>query len=419
MALASSDADIVYSDEDKIDTRGQHYGLYAKPDFSPELLLTQMYLCHFTAFRTELVRRVGGFRTQMDGAQDYDVALRVLPEVRTVHHIQLPLYYWRAWSQSTALSIDAKPWAQQATARAQQEHLDRVFGGGEVAPSRVPGLNDVHPRVREPHRVSVIIPTIGTANAGGAARFVDEAVRSLAAAESQTSLEFVIVTTGVIPDVRVDLPPRHAITHVRYVEPDFNFARAINLGRSRATGDLLLLLNDDTEAVSIDPVTRMLELAQIDQVGAVGCKLTYPDGRLQHVGIVLLPSGPTHAWIGKAGKEPGYFGSTLTPRNYSAVTAAAMLVRTDVFDAVDGFDAVFARDFNDIDFCLRLRERDWRIAWTPYAQFTHFEGASIARRKADPVEGAIFRERWADKMPVDPYYSPALNPKLERIYEAL
>lgn len=417
-ALEASEADIVYSDEDKIDTRGQHYERYAKPDFSPELLLTQMYLCHFTAFRTELVRQIGGFRTEMDGAQDYDVALRVLPEIGTVHHIPLPLYYWRAWSQSTALTIDAKPWAQQATARAQQQYLDRTFGGGEVTPSRIPGLNDVHPQVREPHRVSVIIPTIGTAGSSGA-RFVDEAVRSLAAAESQTSLEFVIVTTGSIPEVQIDLPSHHAITHVRYEEPAFNFAQAINLGRSVASGDMLLLLNDDTEAVSSDPVTRMLELAQIDQVGVVGCKLTYPDGRLQHVGIVLLPSGPTHAWIGKAGKEPGYFGSTLTPRNYSAVTAAAMLVRTSVFDAVDGFDPVFARDFNDIDFCLRVREHGWRVAWTPYAQFTHFEGASIARRKADPAEGAIFRERWATKVPVDPYYSPALNPKLERIYEAL
>jgi GT2 family glycosyltransferase len=171
--------------------------------------------------------------------------------------------------------------------------------------------------------------------------------------------------------------------------------------------------------VEPNPVTRMLEIGQIDGVGIVGCKLTYPDTRLQHVGLVLLPSGPTHAWIGKPAKDPGYFGSTLTPRNYLAVTAAAMLVRATVFDELDGFDEVFARDFNDVDFCLRAHRAGHRIAWTPYAHLTHHEGASMARRKADPRESAMFTERWGTIYPLDPYYSPALNPALERIYEAL
>jgi GT2 family glycosyltransferase len=151
----------------------------------------------------------------------------------------------------------------------------------------------------------------------------------------------------------------------------------------------------------------------------VGCKLTYPDGRLQHVGMVLLPSGPTHCWIGKPGKEPGYFGSTLTPRNYLAVTAAAMLVRTSVFDEMDGFDTAFARDFNDVDFCLRVHGAGRRIAWTPYAHLTHHEGATMARRKSDPAEAELFHSRWSEVVSEDPYYSPALNPRLERIYEAL
>jgi GT2 family glycosyltransferase len=154
-------------------------------------------------------------------------------------------------------------------------------------------------------------------------------------------------------------------------------------------------------------------------VGAVGCRLTYPDGRLQHVGIVLLPGGPTHCWIGKAGKEPGYFGSTLTPRNYAAVTAAAILVRTSAFDEIGGFDPAFARDFNDVDFCLRLKRAGHRVAWTPYSHFTHYEGATMARKKPDSAEGALFRERWSAAYPVDPYYSPSLNPDLSRIYEAL
>ena len=142
------------------------------------------------------------------------------------------------------------------------------------------------------------------------------------------------------------------------------------------------------------------------------------DGRLQHVGIVLLPSGPTHPFIGKSGSEYGYFGSTLTPRNWSAVTAAAMLVKTKVFDDVGGFDAAFARDFNDVDFCLRVQRTDVRVAWTPYAKFDHHEGASIIRRKASEEEAQLFAKRWGAAIAADPCYSLALNQQLDRIYEA-
>ena len=406
---------VVYSDEDKIDAKGEHYELYCKPDFSPELLLTQMYLCHFTVFRTDIVRAHGGFRSEMDGAQDFDLALRLLPELVDVRHIPLPLYHWRAWSESTALTIDAKPWAQQATARAQQDHLDREIGG-TVNPSKVPGLNEVHPAIEGAPRVSVIIPTVGKPDGTKrrAARFVDQAVASLRESESQTALEIIAVTTG-------EIDPIEGVDHQVAYRPDgeFNFAEAINLGRTYATGEYLFILNDDTTVVSSDPVTRLLEIGQRTGVGAVGAKLTYPDGRIQHAGIVLLPSGPTHVYIAKSGNYPGYFGSTLTPRNYSAVTAAAMLTSTFVFDELGGLDTQFARDFNDVDYCLRLRKAGYRVAWTPYAHLTHHEGASIVRKTADPRELAVFRDRWAADYRVDPYYSPALNPRLERIFEAL
>ena len=411
-AVAASDPDVVYSDEDKIIASGRNADLYCKPEYSPELLLTQMYLCHFTVFRTALVNRHGGFRSSMDGAQDFDLALRISPELQRVVHIPLPLYHWRAWANSTALTIEAKPWAQQAAARAQQEHLDRTFGGGSVVSSAVPGLNEVHPRIDAGTVVSVIIPTIGTRNSVGR-RLVDDAVESLRKQETQARLEIVVVTTGVID------PVPGADKQIVYSTDAFNFAEAINLGRANASGEYLLLLNDDTTVAEPNPVSRMIEIGQLDGVGIVGAKLSYPDGRLQHVGIVLLPSGPTHPWIGKKGKDFGYFGSTLTPRNYSAVTAAAMLVRASAFDAVGGFDAAFARDFNDVDFCLRVRDLGLRVAWTPYAHFTHHEGASIVRRLPDAREAQLFADRWARRYAVDPYYSAALDPRLDRIYEEL
>ncbi len=403
--------DLLYTDEDKISPRGEHYELNCKPDFSPELLLSQMYLCHFTVFRTSIVRAEEGFRSSMDGAQDYDLVLRILPRVQRVHHIPRPLYHWRAWSGSTALSIEAKPWAQEVTARAQREHLARTFGGGDVTPSPTQGLNDVHPRIAERHLVSVIIPTIGTPDPRTGQPLVHAAIATLRAREQQQALQIIVVTTGELA------PIPGADAQVVYETDAFNFAEAINLGRAHATGDFLLLLNDDTSAAADNPVTHLIELGQVEHVGAVGAKLTYPDGRLQHVGLVLLPGGPTHCWIAKPGRHAGYFGSTLTARNYSAVTAAAMLVRTSAFDAVDGFDTAFARDFNDVDFCLRLQAAGYRVAWTPYAHFVHHEGATMARKRSDSQEATLFQQRWSATMPCDPFYSPALHSDLRRIYE--
>lgn len=414
IANSSEPVAVAYSDEDKIDSAGRHFDLYCKPDFSPELLMTQMYLCHFTVFRTNLVREVGGFRSEMDGAQDFDLALRLAPQLtdHNVVHVPLPLYHWRAWENSTASSIDAKPWAQEATARAQLEYLQRQFGGGEVRPSHTQGLNEVHPRVPEQAGISVIIPTAGTRSSDGI-RFVDRAVASLRAASLPTELQVIAITTNTIePIPGVD-------EQVVYSTQSFNFAEAINIGRQHAADDFLLLLNDDTEMVSADSLRRMLELMQDPGVGIVGAKLTYPNGRLQHVGMVLLPSGPTHARIARLSSDPGYFGSTLTPRNFSAVTAAAMLVRKDVFDLVGGFDTTFARDFNDVDFCLRARQAGYRVAWTPYAHFIHHEGVSIVRREPDRREQEIFDARWSSVLRHDPYYSPALHPTIERLYEPL
>ena len=401
---------VIYSDEDKIDGSDKHFELYCKPDYSPELLLTQMYLCHFTCFRAREVRAVGGFRSQFDGAQDFDLALRLLPQLSedNVHHVPRPLYHWRAWAQSTALTIDAKPWAQEASARAQQDHLDRMVGGTVVA-SSVPGLNEVHPAVPSPPLVSVIIPTAGAANDQG--RLVDAAVASLREYESSAPLEITAVTTGEIASI-------DGVDAQVVLEPPFNFSRAINTGRHHSRGEFLLLLNDDTSVDSDQPVLRLLEMANDPRVGVVGALLTYPDGRIQHAGIVLLPAGPTHAHIARPRSFPGYFGSTLTPRNFSAVTAAAMLIRSSTFDELDGFDTEFARDFNDVDFCLRARQAGYRIAWTPYAHLTHHEGASIVRKKADPQEEKLFDQRWGS-MGVDPYYSPALHQSLARLYEAL
>jgi len=401
---------LVYSDEDKVDASGRHFELYCKPDFSPELLVAQMYLCHFTVIDTAGVRRVGGFRSEMDGAQDFDLVLRLLPELSAdrVRHIPRPLYHWRAWAQSTADSIEAKPWALEATMRAQREHLARSGLQGDVHPGRVRGLSDVRLAAPPSSRVAVVIPTAGARDSQGS-RYVDDAVASLRA-DNGAGLRIIVVTTGDVA------PVPGADIHVPYGPGEFNFARAINMGCALVDRDYALILNDDTHVSEPGSVSALLELAQLPGVGAVGATLVYPNGTLQHVGMILLSSGPTHAFIGKPGDWNGYFGSTLTPRNVSAVTAAAMLVPMAAFRSVGGFDETFARDFNDVDFCLRLATRGYRVVWTPYARWVHHEGVSLVRRRADEREAQTFHERWDSQLP-DRYYSPALHDTIERIYE--
>ena len=265
----------------------------------------------------------------------------------------------------------------------------------------------------------MIIPTIGTPNESGRARFVDDAVHSLMEKETYATLEIIVVTTGVIPDVQVDIHGKHVLKHVVYDTQEFNFSEAINTGRAAATGDYLLLLNDDTTVAEPNPVTRMLEVGQIEGVGVVGCKLTYPDSRLQHVGIVLLPSGPTHCWIAKPGKEPGLLRLDADP---------AQLPRRDC----GGHARAHGRVRPARRLRHRVRARLQRRRLLPAGARGRQSRSVDALRTLHPLRGrddgtqepgpggaALFVGRWATAYPVDPYYSPALNQDLGRIYEAL
>ena len=410
--------DAAYCDEDKFVELHRWVDPYQKPDFSPELLLAQNYLCHFAVFRRLDVVRAGGFREEFEWAQDFDLVLRLLPDLRDVMHIPKVLYHWRVCEESRSLQDDEFREAREADARAQLAYMERTFGGGSVSSTTTRELNRIHPRIDTLTRVSVIIPTIGKEDGEGG-RLVDAAVRTLVEGETRLSLEFVIVTTGVIPPVQIGDLRGHTLRHVVYQTSSFNFSEAVNLGRSEATGDYLLLLNDDTTVAEADPVSRMLEIAQIPGVAVTGCLLTFPDGRIQHAGMIFTDMGPYHCWEKAKGDFSGYFDSLLMPRNFLAVTAAAMLIRTSVFDELNGFDPLFAIDFNDVDFCLRARKAGHRVAWTPYAHWVHHENSSLKREQSMPLDTQHFWARWSDLPDVDPYYSPALNPRPNRLYEVL
>lgn len=415
-------ADLIYSDEDKIDEEGNHFDPCIKPGYSPELLLSNMYLNHFTVMRSSLISDVGVFRSGTSGAQDHDLAFRMIRAGAQVEHVDGVLYHWRAWSQSTASGIQAKPWAQVAAAEVQSAHLQALGLVPRVTPSEIPGLNEPRWEIVGSPKLSIVIPTAsrGIDQPGAPATLVEQCLRSLHRSGGWPNTELIIVHTGPVPERQQRLFAEFGALVVPYppAQP-FNFAIAVNLGVAHATGDYVLLLNDDTEVRRPDPLPAMLEMAQLPGVGAVGARLSFPDGSNQHSGMLMIDGLPTHPLHRAEPGYAGYFGSIVTPRNYLAVTGAALLTPRALYEDLGGMDELWGRDFQDVDYCLRVIESGLRICYTPYAHFLHHEAVSLQRQAADPLDVARFRAKWARRFPADPNYSPLLSQTLSELYQVL
>jgi GT2 family glycosyltransferase len=426
--VAHPAADFLYTDEDKIEPDGRHVDPFLKPDWSPEFFLSCMYTCHLGVYRTELVRRVGGFRPEFDLAQDYDLAFRVLAEIEKtaeqdfdghtvrpphadrIRHVKDVLYHWRKLPTSTAAGHEAKPKAEGVARKAVAAYLAATGRDATVEPGPTPGYHRVRHRIAGRPRVSVVIPTAGKPATirGAASSYVGHCVDSIRRLSTYEHYEIVVVDNGdLTPALAAELD-RAGVRRVRYeADGPFNLAAKMNLGATAAAGDVLVFLNDDTEVISPDWIEAMLEFAQQPGVGAVGAKLLFPDGRLQHVGVTLLEGRPGHPYYQFPGTYPGYFNGGLVPRNYSAVTGACVMVRADVFRSVGGFDPAFRLNYNDVDLCLRIAAAGKRVVWTPYAALYHFE--SVSKEGVLPGELEAFLERWVKHLPTDPYYHPLLT----------
>ena len=411
---AHPDTAFVYSDEDKLDLTGQRCDPAFKPDWSPELFLHRMYTCHLAVVRKDVLDSVGGFRKRYEGAQDYDLLLRVMERTDRIGHVPRVLYHWRKLHESTASAGAAKPWAVDAGRLALEDYVVRQGGGAEVLPGPGAGLFRIKRQVREQPLVSIVIPTAGRMRdvRGTPVDLLAQAITSLAEKTTWPHYEFVIVADAA----GIQETSRRALAGVRHriiespAQGPFNFSRKVNHGVSVSTGAHVVLFNDDLEVIEPEWLTAMLEYSQDPAIGGVGAKLLYPDGRLQHVGMILGVNGvAAHAYHQHPGAIPGYMGCTLGPRNYSAVTAACLMTRRAVFDEVGGFDEVFPTDFNDVDFCLRVRRAGYRIVWTPYARLFHHESASFGPRAQDPAGIEEMRRRWGPVLAADPYYDPNLS----------
>lgn len=411
------DADIVYSDEDRLDEEGRRYDPYFKPDWNPELFLGQNLISHLGVYRTSLVREAGGFREGLEGSQDYDMALRVIERSHPsrIRHIPMVLYHWRAIPGSVALGVEEKSYATSAARRAVEEHLVRT---GVRASIEAPPHARYHQRIRyplpEPHpHVTVIIPTRDRLD------HLSRCVDSVLSRSTYASFDIVIVDNGSAePEslAYLEQVQKDSRVSVLRVEGPFNFSRINNLAASRAPGPLLCFLNNDTEVITPDWLEEMAGHAMRQDVGAVGAMLYYPDDTIQHAGVILGLGGiASHAHRGQRRGKQGYNARAALTQTFAAVTAACMVVRKAEFDAIGGFDETLAVAYNDVDLCLRLRERGLRNVWTPFAELYHFESVSRGldtageSRQRFLAESQMMRDRWKGLLTADPYYNPNLS----------
>jgi O-antigen biosynthesis protein len=406
------ETDFIYSDEDKLDGDGQRCDPHFKPDWSPEHLRSTMYTCHLMVLRTGLARELGGFRRGLEGAQDYDLALRVSERTTRIRHIPKVLYHWRKIPHSTASTSLAKTWAIDAGARALTDHVDRSGLDATVVPGPAPGLYRVRHRIAGQPLVSIVIPTRGgTAAESPTTRALTNCVRSIVEKSTYQHYEIVVAEDSPVSAATRELLEAGPHRRIPYHwTGSFNYPHKLNTAAASCRGKHLVLFNDDIEVVAPEWIEAMLEFSQQDGIGAVGARLIYPDGRLQHVGVLIGVCGmAAHAFHSCPGNTPGHGASAWIVRNYSAVTAACMMTRHDLYDRMHGFDERFGTDFNDTDYCLRLRREGYRIVYTPYAELCHLESVSYGARTWNTADLTTMRREWADVYARDPYYNPNLS----------
>ncbi len=408
------DADLIYSDEDKITEQGVRHYPHFKSDWNPELMLCQNYVCHFTVVRRAIFEKLGGIRKGFDGAQDWDFVLRVSENTTPdkIRHIPRILYHWRVIDGSTAKATESKPYVTAAQIKAVSEHLERIGDKGARVES-LPAISmlKVRYQIPTPPLVSLIIPTRNQVE------LLSTCVLGILESTAYRNVEVLVV------DNRSDdqetlryLEKISADPRVRVIRDDgaFNFARINNDAVKHARGAILGFINNDIQVTRPDWLHEMVSHVIRPNIGAVGARLLYPNGTVQHAGVILGIGGVAdHMMKHISAQSFGYFCRAILPQNLSAVTAACMLVKREAFERVGGFDQdVFAVAYNDIDFCLRLRQAGYLITYTPYAELLHHESVSRGYEDSPEKQARFQREyeamkaRWGANLALDPYYNP-------------
>jgi GT2 family glycosyltransferase len=396
------EADLIYSDEDKLTEQGFDSPIF-KPDWSPDYFLSCNYVCHFTLIRRELIKQVGGFRSKFDGAQDYDLFLRVIEQTNRIDHIPRVLYHWRRTLTSTADNVQCKPGMLQAGRLALEGHLERKQQAGHVTVDWRTYLYWVKRELTEAKKISIIIPVRDRVDL--LAHCIDSLTRKTIYAPYEI---IVLDNDSQSEDARAYFSHfKHRLLH--YSGP-FNLSALNNFAVKQTDSPWLLFLSYHTEVLDADWMTTMAEHVQRPEVGAVGPRLLYPDDTVQHAGIVVGVGGiAEYAFRGSPAEVPGVCRQLQATRNYSAVTGACLLTRRDVFEEVGGFDEeCLPVHFNDVDLCLKMRRAGYSIVYTPFARLYHHQ-SRVRSQPVEPLEANPMRERWTQVLERDPYYNPNLS----------
>lgn len=411
--------DAMYSDEDKISMNGKEYfEPHFKTDFNIDLLRSMNYICHLFVVRRKIMDQVGMLRSEFDGAQDYDFVLRSVEAAECVHHIPKVLYHWRAHKDSTSENPQSKMYAFEAGARAIQAHYDRIGIAAKVHQGEYLGLYKTEHIIEEHPLISLIIPNKDHIED------LDKCISSIEEKSTYDNYEYIIVENNSEEEETFryykDLEKENPRVHVICWEGEFNYSAINNYGAKFAKGEYLLLLNNDTEFINGACLEELLGYCMHDDVGAVGARLYYSDDTIQHAGVVVGFGGIAgHAFIGLPRSANGYFSRIICAQDMSAVTAACMMVKKSVFEEVGGLSTELKIAFNDIDLCMKIREKGYLIVYNPYAELYHYEsksrGLENTKEKVERFNGEIatFAQKWPEILKNgDPYYNPNLS--LER-----
>ena len=414
-AIERSHPDIIYSDEDKVSGENlEHTQPHFKPDFNIDLLRANNYICHLLVIRKTLIDKVGGFREGFDGAQDHDFIFRCSDNADIIVHIPRILYHWRTHQASTADNPASKLYAYEAGIRAVRENIERNGEEAEVTHTKDYGFYKVVYKVRRRSLVSIIIPNKDNKDT------LKKCIDSVLTKTTYDNYEIIIVENNSTQqetfDYYKELEKNSRIRVIKW-EKEFNFSAINNYAAKSANGEYLLFLNNDIEVRSADWIDGMLGNAQRKDVGIVGCRLLYPDKTIQHAGVIIGIGGIAgHAFTNLPAARSGYMHRASTQVDYSAVTAACMMISKKLFEEVGGFEEKLTVAFNDIDLCLRVREKGYLVVYDAYVEMIHYEsktrGSEDSKEKVRRFQDEIeyMRTRWIDILKQgDPYYNPNLT----------
>ncbi|MCI8575317.1 MAG: glycosyltransferase family 2 protein, partial [Bacilli bacterium] len=403
--------DMIYSDEDKINLKGERCDPNFKSDFAPDSLLSSNYICHFTVLRKSIMDKIGGFRIGYEGAQDYDLFLRFTEQTNNIYHIPKILYHWRMVEGSTSMVIDNKSYALEKGKLALEDALKRRKIKGTVNISDNCPYYQIEYEVPKNAKVSIIIPTKDHAD------ITENCLKSIYEKTTYTNFEIILVNNNSSEKDLFDLLEKYKKEHDNFQVVDanfeFNYSKINNLAEKKATGDYILLLNNDVEVITPDWLEKMLGYASQKHIGAVGVKLLYPDETVQHGGVVLGLGGvAAHVFLNSPRDALVWGGRLSVPYNYSAVTAACLLIERKKWNEVKGLEEDLKVAFNDVDFNLKLLKKGYYNVFLPTVELYHHESKSrgldntTEKYKRFVSEVNYMTEKWEKELMNDRFYNP-------------